>query len=325
MTEVYYVSGLTKCFSAGKVVANDDLSFSIEAGDVFGLLGPNGAGKTTLLKQMLGLIKPDSGSIRLFGREVTSDPTLPSKYVSCMSQRPNVLADLSVREALAVTGHLRGQLKAAARKEADALIEEFDLSAIASRLLGKLSGGQQRLVSFALTLTGQRPVLLLDEPTNDLDPTHRKVLWNKLGALNREQGTTIILVTHNVIEAERVLRTVGIINKGKIMVIGKTGDLKAQLDNRLRVEIRLKEQDEKFMSIAHGHIRRALPDADIAETPGAYVIMGNPNIAERAMQVVLQEIGIPNIEDFRVMQPTLEDVYLKLGGGEHLVKAHAIA
>lgn len=325
MESVYCVNCLTKSFSAGRVVANDNLSFSIETGDVFGLLGPNGAGKTTLLKQMLGLIKPDSGSIRLFGREVTTDPTLPSKYVSCMSQRPNVLADLTVREALSVTGHLRGQLKPAARKEADALIEEFDLSSISARLLGKLSGGQQRLVSLALTLTGLRPVLVLDEPTNDLDPTHRKLLWNKLGSLNREQGTTIILVTHNVVEAERVLRTVGIINKGKIMVMGKTGELKAQLDNRLRVEIRLKEQSQELMSLAEERISRALPDADIAVTPGAYVIMGTPDIAERAMQVVLQELGLANLEDFRVMQPTLEDVYLKLGGGEHLVKADAIA
>ena len=325
MASVYCIEGLSKSFSKGKVLANDNLCFSIEAGDVFGLLGPNGAGKTTLLKQMLGLLRPDSGHIKLFGQEVTLDPSLPSRYVSCMSQRPNVLADLTVREALAVTGHLRGQLRGEAKREATALIEELDLAAISTRLIGKLSGGQQRLVSFALALTGSRPILLLDEPTNDLDPTHRKLLWNRLDSLNREQGTTIILVTHNVIEAERVLRTVGIINKGKIMVMGATGELKAQLDNRLRVEIRLKSQGVEFLNLAAERINRALPDADVTLTPGAYVIMGTPDVAERAMQVVMQELGIANLEDFRVMQPSLEDVYLKLGGGEQLAKVDAIA
>jgi len=324
LSSVYSVESVTKTYARGHVLANQDISFTIQRGDIFGLLGPNGAGKTTLLKQMLGLMRPDSGRIELFGHNIVTDSTSPSKYVSCMSQRPNVLADLTVREALVVTGHLRGQLKPTAQSEATALLEEFELGSIANRLVGKLSGGQQRLVSFVLALTGLRPVLVLDEPTNDLDPTHRRILWNKLTQLNREQGTTIILVTHNVIEAERVLRTVGIINKGRIMTMGPVDELKAQVDNRLRVEIRPTiHRGARIMHILQ-LLNETLPEASIVENAGTLVIMGTSSMAERAMQVVLRD-GFSGLADFRIVGPSLEDVYLSLGGGEQLVKHDASA
>lgn len=323
MPFVYQVEGLTKKYAKAGVVANDNLSFAISEGDIFGLLGPNGAGKTTLLKQLLGLLKPTAGTIKLYGMEVTDDPELPSRYVSMMSQRPTALADLTVREALSVTAHLRGQSKGDAKRDASRLIEELELTSISNRVLGKLSGGQQRLVSFGLSMTGYRPVLVLDEPTNDLDPVHRKLLWDKLLWLNREQGTTIILVTHNVIEAERVLHRVGIINKGKIMAIGRVGDLKAQVDDRLRVEIRLKTGRDAATELVGQRLQQMFDGDLLNPAPGYYVCMASSLGAEQAMRLVLHDIGFERLEDFRVVQPTLEDVYLKLGGGEELVKADA--
>src|SRR5690606_38950341 len=102
--------------------------------------------------------------------------------------------------------------------------------------------GQQRLVTLALALIGDRPVLILDEPTNELDPQHRRLVWDLLLERNRTLGTTVILVTHNVLEAERVIQRVGIINHGRIMALGRVGELKARVDQRVRLELRFVEE-----------------------------------------------------------------------------------
>lgn len=322
MSYIYQVDGLSKTYGKGSIVANDDITFNIQQADIFGLLGPNGAGKTTLLKQLLGLIKPDAGSIKLYGQEVTTNPQLPSFHVALMSQRPSALADLTVREALTITGHLRGLPKHEAVATANCLLEELDLGGIAHRITGKLSGGQQRLLSFGLAMTGYRPVMVLDEPTNDLDPVHRKLLWDRLHWLNREYGTTIILVTHNVIEAERVLQQVGIINQGRIMALGSVGELKEQVDQRLRIDIRLRpsSQQERVLMQAglHDVLGKRLQVAD----EGYYMYASDKIAAEQIVHTLLNGIGLDEVMDFRITQPTLEDVYLQLSGGEQLVKAN---
>ena len=312
--KVFEVEHLTKIYSEGEVVANDDLSFGIDRGEIFGLLGPNGAGKTTLLKQLLGLIRPTSGSIRLFGADVVNNAEIVPYYVSSMAQRPTALADLRVREALEVTGRLRMMDARTARGEAVNLIEEFELVALADRIIGRLSQGQQRLVSLALALVGGLPVMVLDEPTNDLDPRHRKQLWDKLLELNGERGTTIILVTHNVVEAERVLERVGIINSGRIMALGSVEALKRRVEGQIRLELVLNEdQDED-------HICRVLehraPGRVMRAGDRRLTILSGKDTGPSAAQSILSSISLDALSDFRIFRPTLEDVYLQLEGAE---------
>ncbi|HAI21740.1 MAG TPA: ABC transporter ATP-binding protein, partial [Clostridiales bacterium UBA8153] len=306
----YRVEGVTKVYPRGKVLANDDVTFSIPQGEIFGLLGPNGAGKSTLVRQLAGLVAPTSGCIELMGHRVSGNAEIIPYLVAYMTQRPMALGDLTIEEALAVTGHLRGMSRRDARAAGRALIDEFNLGGIARRVIGKLSGGEQRLTAFCMVLTGGRPILILDEPTNDLDPGHRKQLWDRLVSLNNEQGTTIILVTHNVMEAEKVLRRVGIINCGRILAMGTASELKAQVDTRMRLEITFRqgvdEETQRRLVDASG-----LP-APVATGRGRYAVWVDAGLADQEIGRVISRIGFGAVEDLRVQAPTLEDVYIRL-------------
>ncbi len=310
----YAVTDLTKIYPRGNIVANDGLNFTIAPGEIFGLLGPNGAGKTTLIRQLLGLVRPTGGSIHLFGTDIVNNASVVPHYVSYLSQRPGALADLRVMEALTITGHLRFMSRSDAANQAAALVEQFDLGEIRDRTLGRLSGGQARLVSLAMALIGDLPVLILDEPTNDLDPQHRKQLWEQLLQINRRRDTTIILVTHNVVEAERVLSRVGIINRGRIMALGTVEDLKSRIDNRLRVEVTFRESADPWKKqLAHSMLGEVLPATD-----NRFVVLADRRTAPEDIRTLLNRISPEAIRDLRILTPTLEDVYLQLGGGESL-------
>jgi ABC-type multidrug transport system ATPase subunit len=316
--DAYKVSGLTKRFKQGNVLANDDLTFEIEEGEIFGLLGPNGAGKTTLIRQLMGLLPPTSGRIELFGIDVTAgnSKTVPG-YVSYEPQRAGAVADLTAEEALNITGRLRGQKRPEAASQARELIEEFHLGSLGKRPIGKLSGGEQRLVCFCMALMTLRPILMLDEPTNDLDPLYRKQVWDKILDVNRERGTTVVLVTHNVVEAEKVLRRVGIINQGKIQVMGTVGALKARVDQRVRLDVRLApySEDRLVEDAFAGFGRVELRPLGKLQW---LILVDKPDV-QAAIDRLMSFIGLERVDDLRVLTPTLEDVYIQLGGGERLV------
>ena len=316
----YRVEGLTKIYPRGQVLANDDLSLTIEQGEIFGLLGPNGAGKTTLVRQLMGLVAPTRGSIDLLGHPVIGNTEIIPLVVAYLTQRPLALADLTVEEALKITGHLRGLDRPGAKKEAHELIEDFGLKDIARRVIGRLSGGQQRLTGFCLALIDRRPILILDEPTNDLDPVYRKKLWDRVIQVNREWGTSVILVTHNVLEAERVLQRVGIINKGRIVAMGTVSELKSRIDTKARVLLTFKDHvDAQQQAQIIKQVDRA---AMVSLGHGRYVVLSEERTMQDDIQCIMQCIGMDALEDLRIQAPTLEDVYLQLGGGEQFDTSH---
>lgn len=315
-TLVYEVRDLVKTYKAGKIRANDGLSFTIQRGEIFGLLGPNGAGKTTLVGQLTGLLRPDSGAILLYGHEISRDSRFATEVVATLTQRPLPLTDLTVDEALTITGHLRGLSRPDARRAAATLAERLGLGEARRKRLGKISGGQLRLASLATALIGDRPVLVLDEPTNELDPTNRRMVWDLLLSLKREQGRTIILVTHNVLEAERVIERVGIINHGRIIALGTPGELKARVDRRVRLDVVLAEGRDALAPLVRG-----LGEATPVTARHWQILLPRESVAP-AVDRIVNEIGLDALDDFRVLTPSLEDVYLQLSG-EALDEAEA--
>jgi ABC-2 type transport system ATP-binding protein len=305
-TPVYEVRDLVKTYKSGKVRANDGLSFDIHQGEIFGLLGPNGAGKSTLVGQLTGLLRPDSGTLRLYGHDISRDSRLATEVVAALTQTPLPLGDLTVHEVLRITGHLRGLSRRDARREADRLIELLGLNDQEDKRLGKLSGGLWRLATIAVALIGKRPVLVLDEPTNELDPVNRRMIWDLLLDLKAEEGRTIILVTHNVLEAERVIERVGIIDHGRVVAWGTPGELKARVDERIHLELTLADDQEALGAAiaSFGDARRV--------TERHWVILAERSEAQAVMNRVLGEIGLHRLDDFRVATPSLEDVYLQL-------------
>ncbi|MGW9177907.1 ABC transporter ATP-binding protein, partial [Streptomyces decoyicus] len=155
---------------ASAVRANDGITLDVHGGEIFGLLGPNGAGKSTLVRQLTGLLRPDSGSVRVLGHDLVRHPERAARLLGYLGQESTALDEMTVALAVETTGRLRGLGAREARAERDAVIGELGLDGITGRPLKKLSGGQRRLACLATALIGERPLLVLDEPTTGMDP-----------------------------------------------------------------------------------------------------------------------------------------------------------
>jgi len=304
LVPAFSVEHLVKRYPGG-VLASDDLSFTVEQGEVFGVFGPNGAGKSTLVRQMVGLTRPSAGRILLFGEQVRPhDPRL-RRSVSFLAQSPLALLDLTVLEAVTFTGMLRGMPRAAARREARETLEELGVADRASRVIGRLSGGEHRLAGLAAALAADPPILILDEPTNELDPVVRARVWEILER-RRRQGATILLVTHNVLEAERVVQRVAILARGRIRMLGAPDELKRELG--LRVGIELTGASPAVLEAA-----RAL--GELREQGGRVRLEVGGDLG-RALRRLTEPGLFGGIESLKVVHPSLEDVYLAIEGTE---------
>lgn len=308
---VYEIDGLRKVYRESGVVANDGISLSIRAGEIFGILGPNGAGKSTLVRQLVGLLKPTSGSLRLFGLDLSKNAASIARRVAYLPQSPVALFDLTAREALLFTARLRGLSAPAAAVSADGFLAEFDLEASRDTLLEHLSGGQVRLVGLGAALMGELPVLVLDEPTNDLDPVNRRRVWAKLLDLKQRQRT-ILLVTHNVGEAERVLDRVAIVDSGRVIALGSPAELKRQVDDRVRLELAFKHDAavDAMVLASLGEVRKSGDRRWMLLVPRAN--------AGTVVSAAMNRVDLASLDDFRIVTASLEDVYLQLGGVQPL-------
>ncbi|WP_026731552.1 ABC transporter ATP-binding protein [Fischerella sp. PCC 9605] len=294
---VYDIQGLVKTYPGQTEPANKNITLQIYQGEIFGILGDNGAGKSTLVRQMVNLLTSDSGAIALFGKSIVTDPHLVQMNIGYMPQESGSLNNLTVGEALYFTAHLRGMSRIDARKECNALLDLWQIRELCHQPSSRLSGGQRRLLRLAVAMAGSPPVLILDEPTNDLDPQRRKLVWDILRHINQEQGTTIILITHDAIEAEKAIQRVGIMRAGELVAVGRPSELKQQVDRMLRLEL--------FFS---PKIPPSLPPglATIPLEPGHWRVLLEWN----QVTPTLNYLNLDMVDDFRLHSATLEDLYL---------------
>ncbi|RAJ43682.1 ABC-2 type transport system ATP-binding protein [Kitasatospora sp. SolWspMP-SS2h] len=304
------VSGLVKTYRTGgtEVRANDGIDLAVRRGEVFGLLGPNGAGKSTLVRQLTGLLRPDAGTVDLLGHDVVRHPERAARLLGYLGQESTALDELTVALAAETTGRLRGLSRAAARAETAEVITELGLEPLAHRPLAKLSGGQRRLACFAAVLVGERPLLVLDEPTTGMDPLARRAVWSAVDRRRAERGTTVLLVTHNVIEAETVLDRVAVIDAGKIIACDTPGGLKALVDGHVRLDL-------VWRTDAPLTVPAVAALAERAERTGRrWTLRTTPDEARELVAAVTTGPAFAALDDFTLATPTLEDAYLRLGG-----------
>ncbi len=304
---IFDIRDLTKIYPGQTIPANKNISLQIRQGEIFGLLGDNGAGKSTLVKQMANLLTPTSGEIWVMERPFTRERQFPStfipQHVGYMAQDGMAFNSLTVAETLYFTAHLRGLSRSDARRERDRLIDLWQLGDLRRRVPAKLSGGQKRLLQLAAVMAGSPPILILDEPTNHLDPQRRQQVWQILRRLNREQGTTIIFITHDAIEAEKIIQRVGIMRDGELVALGKPGDLKRQVDKKLRLELFFPPDAPPI-----------LPD-DLVQhelDAGRWLVY----LEKAEATAVLNTLDLDRLDDFRLHSATLEDLYLHYTNGE---------
>ena len=223
---VLQIKGLHKCYGSGAkaVQANKGVDLRIDAGQVVGLLGHNGAGKTTLVNQVVGLVRPDQGSIQLAGIDAVLQPHHARRLASVQAQANVPITGLSPRLAIELIGQIRGATRSQARKATMRLIEALDLVPWVNVSAEKVSGGVARLTAFAMATVVPCRLVVLDEPTNDVDPVRRRLLWSEIRRV-ADAGSGVLLVTHNVREAETVVDRVVILDHGCVLADADPVDL----------------------------------------------------------------------------------------------------
>ena len=301
------VRGLTKRF--GSVVALDGIDFEVPAGAVFGLLGPNGAGKTTAVRILSTILRPDSGSAHVLGHDVVKDPDAVRYVIGLAGQSAAVDENLTGAENLEMIGRLAHLPRRELRPRARELLERFDLSAAADRPVGTYSGGMRRRLDVAAALVQKPPVLFLDEPTTGLDLHSRNELWKMIRELVAS-GSTVLLTTQYLEEADRLAHQVAVVDNGKVIANDAPRNLKSRLGNTV---IELGMDDERAAARALETVANLLPDPP--DLDGAILRLSS-NDGPRVLIDVLRSMDGQGLvpSTLTVREPSLDDVFLALTG-----------
>jgi daunorubicin resistance ABC transporter ATP-binding subunit len=308
-TAAVAVEGLRKSF--GEVVALDGLDLAVDAGTVFGLLGPNGAGKTTLVRVLSTLLRPSGGRATVLGHDVVGEPLAVRRRIGLAGQFAAVDEELTGRENLEMIGRLYRLPGAQARRSADEVLERFRLTDAADRRVGTYSGGMRRRLDLGASLVGRPPVLLLDEPSTGLDPRSRQELWSVVDSLRRE-GTTVLLTTQYLEEADRLAQRIAVVDQGRIAAQGTAAQLKASIGGNL-LSVRLADAADvphastALASLAAGE----QPRVDAADGEIRLAVADPAASAEAIRRLDALRLPILAVE---VQQPSLDDVFLTLTG-----------
>ena len=228
-----HIDALTKVYRRG-ARANDGISLDVAAGEVLGLLGHNGAGKTTLLSQIVGLIRPTAGRITLLGRDPVADPAWARTACSFQPQAQAPLTGVTTRQAIEIVGRIRGGSRRSVHRRTAGLLATLGLEEWADQPGERLSGGVRRLTAFCMAIVEPGRLVMLDEPTNDVDPVRRRLLWEQVRLL-AAAGHGVVLVTHNITEAERAIDRVVVLDHGRVAAAGTPAGLAAGQGMRLEV------------------------------------------------------------------------------------------
>jgi ABC-2 type transport system ATP-binding protein len=305
------IEHINKAYRGG-VLANDDISLTVEAGEVFGLLGPNGAGKTTLVNQIIGLLAPTSGAIRIAGINTVENSRFARQACSFQPQTQVPIEGMTPFQAIELAGRLRGGRADQVRQRANELINSFELGSWSNKRSEALSGGVRRLVAFCMAVVVPGQITILDEPTNDVDPLRRRLLWQQVRLL-ADQGSAVLLVTHNVLEAERSVDRLAIIDRGKLVGSGTPGSMKNGDGDYLRLELLLEP----------GSNLPPLPTFLSHTVNGGRRLIGRvaaKDVTQAALWANQMKTG-QLVEEFSLGPATLEDAYIrKIGRADALEK-----
>jgi daunorubicin resistance ABC transporter ATP-binding subunit len=301
--------GLGKRF--GTVTALSGVDLRIPPGQVLGLLGPNGAGKTTAVRILTTLLRPDSGTARVLGRDVVGEAAAVRQVIGLSGQNAAVDGYLTGRENLRLIGQLSGLGRAGSRRRADELLEQFELTGPAGRTARTYSGGMRRRLDVAASLVGRPAVLFLDEPTTGLDPRGRLGLWQQLAELTAA-GTTILLTTQYLEEADRLADQVVVLDQGRVIAAGTADELKARIGGD-RLELRLATgTDPQALVAAMVGIGSAEPVVDTETGLVVVPVAGGPGVLPDVAARIAAAGG--GVTEVALRRPSLDDVFLALTG-----------
>jgi ABC-2 type transport system ATP-binding protein len=300
-------TGIEKSFGEVRALAGVDLAAA--PGTVLGLLGPNGAGKTTMVRILTTLLRPDAGRARVAGLDVVTEAASLRSRIGLAGQYAAVDENLTGFENLEMVGRLYHLGRAEARRRADDLLERFELADAGRRLARTYSGGMRRRLDLGAALVAQPPVLFLDEPTTGLDPRSRIGLWETIEARVAE-GTTVLLTTQYLDEADRLADTIAVIDHGTVIAEGTSDELKDRVGGE-RLEVHLELGADSAAAVAALAPMGAEPPVVVDGTVRVPVRQRTGVIVDAVRR--LDDAGV-GVEDIAIRRPTLDDVFLALTG-----------
>ncbi|MFQ5819505.1 MAG: ATP-binding cassette domain-containing protein [Candidatus Heimdallarchaeota archaeon] len=312
MPPIIEVQKLRKYFGKGadQVRAVDGISINIQEGEIFGFLGPNGAGKTTSLRIIIGLLKPDSGGVKILGKDPFSNGKQLKRQLGIVTQDVVMYEDLTVEENLWFLANIYEIPKTVATKRINYLISQMGLEDKRNAQAKTLSGGLRGRLNLILGLIHDPTIVLCDEPTPGLDPQSRVAVWEFIQKLP-EQGKTVILTTHFMEEADRLCDRVAIIDHGKILVLDTPETLKASIGEGDSIEVELVDP-----SLLDSTSNAFTDDEGIEYSRvlgGAIVIRGKALVSK--LNRILSKIeSLAEIRNVKLRRTTLEDVFIHLTG-----------
>jgi ABC-2 type transport system ATP-binding protein len=299
---------LAKTF--GETRALDGVDLTIRSGSVYGLLGPNGAGKTTAIRVLTTLLKPTSGRASVLGHDVVRDAAAVREKVSLTGQYASVDEDLTGNENLVLVSRLMGLSWSDARKRATELLEAFGLLDAAGKQVRTFSGGMRRRLDIGASLVTRPEILFLDEPTSGLDPRSRNQVWDLVRQIAAD-GTTVLLTTQYLEEADRLAERMAVIDHGRVIAEGTSRDLKSSIgSNTLHFHLVKPEQRAQAQAVIEGIVGEGIMPAT---DPSAFAVKIAD--ASRAAEVLgaLARASIP-LTEFALGAPSLDDVFFALTG-----------
>lgn len=298
MTQVIEVRNLHKAYDG--VTAVDDVSFNVDEGEIFGIIGPNGAGKTTTIESVIGLRKPDGGSVSVLGLDPQTEARKLGNRIGTQLQEAALPERMKVWEAL--------DLYASFYEKTvpwEPLVEQWGLAEKRNTQFGGLSGGQKQRLFISLALLNDPQIVFLDELTSGLDPQARRATWDLIRAI-REQGKTVVLITHFMDEVEALADRVAVIDHGRVIALDTPDNLIASLNSETKV----------LFSVPNGFQAARLENVSGVSAVNQYdrqiTVSGNGPLLANVAAALAQHNIAP--ADLRVQQANLEDVFLALTG-----------
>jgi ABC-2 type transport system ATP-binding protein len=331
------VRNLVKRYPKAATNAVEDVSFTVQRGEIFGLLGPNGAGKTTMIGVLTTGIIPSSGSARIMDIDVTRDPIGIKQRISVVPQKSNLDLSLNARDILTFHASYHGVSRAERNALADTLLAEFGLSERDKDMVRNYSGGMAQRVMLARALMHTPQVLFLDEPTNNLDPQSRLFLWERIRTL-QERGITILLTTHDMEEASRLCDRIAIMDHGHVLVCDTLPQLKKMIPGGTTLELHIKIPEHALVAVGQSDTAQNSPTIGLQQVLGSlpgvtsieefHPVKKTENqtdistfrlYAEDVSALIAQVVHVitewnAELRDLHLAHPSLEDVFIYLTG-----------
>ncbi len=308
-TPIVRVEGISKTFG-DTVKALDNVTLEFEPGIIYGLLGPNGAGKTTLIRVLTTLLRPDSGRAEVAGVDVLADPKMARTKIGLAGQFAAVDEYLTGRENVEMVGRLYGLSIADSKHRAAEVLDRIGLADAADRQVKTYSGGMQRRLDLAASLTGRPEVLFLDEPTTGIDPRSRIDVWDLIGDLVKG-GTTVLLTTQYLDEADQLADRIAVIDEGRLISEGTSDDLKDTLGGSV-IELSVPEDRQTETIDALRTISGSEPLVHTMTREITIPAIDGARTLTEVVRTLDSASIIPN--DIALHKPSLDDVFLTLTG-----------